>query len=74
MAENININYINKDFSEYKLSLAEFAKTYFPSTYSDFTPSSPGTMFLEMSAYICFIFLPWQPNPRKFYTIYSPTR
>jgi hypothetical protein len=52
MAENININYINKDFSEYKLSLAEFAKTYFPSTYSDFTPSSPGTMFLEMSAYV----------------------
>jgi len=52
MAENININYINKDFGEYKYSLTEFAKTYFPSTYSDFTPSSPGTMFLEMSAYI----------------------
>jgi hypothetical protein len=52
MAENININYINKDFGEYKYSLTEFAKTYFPSTYSDFTPSSPGTMFLEMSAYV----------------------
>lgn len=52
MAENININYINKDFGEYKYSLTEFAKTYFPTTYSDFTPSSPGTMFLEMSAYV----------------------
>jgi len=52
MAENININYINKDFTEYKSSLVEFAKTYFPTTYTDFSPSSPGTMFLEMSAYI----------------------
>ena len=52
MAENININYINKNFTEYKSSLIEFAKTYFPTTYTDFSPSSPGTMFLEMSAYI----------------------
>jgi hypothetical protein len=52
MAENVSINYINKNFTEYKSSLIEFAKTYFPTAYTDFTPSSPGTMFLEMSAYI----------------------
>jgi hypothetical protein len=52
MAENIDIKYINKDFSEFKNTLTEFAKTYFPSTYANFTPSSPGTMFLEMSAYV----------------------
>ena len=52
MAENITINYINKNFGEYKNSLNQFAKTYFPSTYADFSPSSPGTMFLEMSAYV----------------------
>lgn len=50
--ENRDIKYINKDFSELKNSLIEFAKTYFPSTYNDFTPASPGMMFMEMSAYV----------------------
>ena len=52
MAENIDIKYINKDFGEFKSALTEFSKTYFPTTYANFTPSSPGTMFLEMSAYV----------------------
>jgi hypothetical protein len=52
MAQNTDIKYINKDFNEFKNSLTEFAKTYFPTTYTDFSPSSPGTMFLEMSAYV----------------------
>ena len=52
MAENTDIKYINKNFTEFKASLAEFAKTYFPTTYGNFSPSSPGTMFLEMSAYV----------------------
>jgi hypothetical protein len=52
MAENKDIKYINKDFGEFKTSLIEFAKTYFPSTYNDFSNASPGGMFLEMSAYI----------------------
>ena len=47
-----NINYLNKDFSEYRNSLIEFAKTYFPNTYNDFNESSPGMMFIEMAAYI----------------------
>ena len=52
MAENKDIKYINKDFGEFKDSLIEFAKTYFPNTYNDFSNASPGGMFLEMSAYI----------------------
>ena len=52
MIENRNINYINKDFNEYRNSLINFTKTYFPTVYNDFSPSSPGMMFLEMSAYI----------------------
>jgi hypothetical protein len=47
-----NINYLNKDFSEFKKSLTEFAKTYYPNTYNDFSETSPGMMFMEMSAYI----------------------
>ncbi len=51
-AENRDIKYINKDFSELRNSLVEYAKTYFPTVYNDFTPSSPGMMFMEMAAYV----------------------
>lgn len=47
-----NITYINKDFSELRASLIDYARTYFPTTYNDFTPSSPGMMFMEMAAYV----------------------
>ena len=47
-----DIKYLNKDFSEYRGNLIEFAKTYFPKTYSDFNESSPGMMFIEMASYI----------------------
>ena len=47
-----NITYINKDFSELRASLIDYARTYFPTTYNDFTPASPGMMFMEMAAYV----------------------
>lgn len=47
-----NIQYINRDFSEIRSSLIDYAKTYFPTTYNDFTPASPGMMFMEMAAYV----------------------
>lgn len=50
--ETRDIKYINKDFGELRAALIEFAKTYFPTTYNDFTPASPGMMFMEMSAYV----------------------
>ena len=52
MAANKNIKYINKDFNEYRVSLIDYAKTYFPTTYNDFSPASPGMMFMEMEAYV----------------------
>lgn len=51
-AENRDIKYINKDFGDLRNALVEYTKTYFPSTYNDFSPSSPGMLFLEMSAYV----------------------
>jgi hypothetical protein len=51
-ADNRDIKYINKDFGELRNALIEYTKTYFPSTYNDFSPSSPGMLFLEMSAYV----------------------
>ena len=47
-----DIKYLNKDFSAFRSNLIEFAKTYFPKTYSDFNESSPGMMFIEMASYV----------------------
>jgi len=47
-----NVNYLNKDFSDIKKSLIDYAKSYFPDTYKDFNESSPGMMLIEMSAYV----------------------
>jgi hypothetical protein len=52
MAIRRNIQYINKDFTELRASLIDYARTYFPTTYNDFSPSSPGMMFMEMAAYV----------------------
>jgi len=46
------VNYLNKDFSDFRDNLIEYAKTYFPNTYNDFNESSPGMMFIEMAAYV----------------------
>ncbi len=47
-----DIKYLNKDFVEFKSNLIEYAKTYFPREYNDFSDASPGTMFIEMASYI----------------------
>ena len=52
MATKRNIQYINRDFTELRASLIDYAKTYFPTTYTDFSPTSPGMMFMEMAAYV----------------------
>jgi len=52
MAIRRNISYINKDFTELRASLVDYARTYFPTTYNDFSPASPGMMFMEMAAYV----------------------
>lgn len=52
MAETRDIRYINRNFDDFKSQLQEFAKAYFPDAYNDFSPSSPGMMFIEMAAYV----------------------
>ena len=52
MANNKDIKYFNRDFQGLKNLLVDYTKTYFPDTYNDFSPSSPGTMFMEMAAYV----------------------
>ena len=52
MAQDIKIKYTDKNFSNLRNQLIELAKNYFPDTYNDFSPTSPGMMFMEMSAYV----------------------
>jgi hypothetical protein len=52
MAIRRNINYINKDFTEYRAQLINYAQSYFPTTYTDFSETSPGMMFIEQAAYV----------------------
>ena len=52
MAVRRNINYINKDFNEFRNQLINYSQTYFPSTYTDFANTSVGMMFIEQAAYV----------------------
>jgi phage-related baseplate assembly protein len=47
-----DIRYLNKDFGQFRANLIEFAKNYFPDTYTDFNETSPGMMFIEMASYV----------------------
>ena len=46
------VNYLNKNFNNFKADLIEYAKTYFPQSYADFNEASPGMMFIEMASYV----------------------
>jgi hypothetical protein len=49
---NRDIKYINRDFSDFRSRLIQYAQTYFPQTYNDFSPASPGMMFIEQASYV----------------------
>jgi hypothetical protein len=49
---NKDIRYLNKDFTTLKNALIEYARAYYPNSYNDFSTSSPGTMFIDMAAYV----------------------
>ena len=67
-----NIRYLDKDFNSFRNSLIEFTKTYFPDTYTDFSPSSPGMMFMEMASYVGDVLSFYQDNQiQETYTQYA---
>jgi len=51
MANN-NVSYLNKGFNDFKANLVNYAKTYFPTAYNDFSDANPGAMFIEMASYV----------------------
>ena len=52
MAVRKDIKYINKEFTELRNQLINYSETYFPTTYTDFSNTSPGMMFIEQAAYV----------------------
>jgi len=59
---NKNIQYVNKDFGSFKTKLINFAKTYYPNTYNDFSETSPGMMLIEMASYVGDVLALYQDN------------
>jgi len=52
MAQQREIQYSDKTFADFRQQLIDYAKNYFPDTYNDFSPTSPGVMFMEMASYV----------------------
>ena len=52
MPTSKKVSYINKDFDTFKQQLINFAKTYYPQSYNDYTEASPGMMFIEQASYV----------------------
>ena len=52
MANSKTVQYLNRDFDSLKAQLLNFAKTYYPNTYNDFSETSPGMMLIEMASYV----------------------
>jgi hypothetical protein len=51
-SDNNRVSYLNKTFSDFKANLINYAKTYFPNSYNDFSDANPGAIFIEMASYI----------------------
>ena len=49
---NKDISYLSKDFNDIRAQLINYSQTYFPNSYTDFSPASPGMMFIEQAAYV----------------------
>ena len=52
MNQDRDIKYINREFTDFRQQLIEYTKNYFPDSYNDFSPTSPGMLFIEMAAYV----------------------
>ena len=81
MAQERQIKYTNRNFSDFRDQLVEYTRNYFPDTYNDFSPTSPGMMFLEMASYVGDVlsfyqdtqlqetFLQYAKNPGNLYNL-----
>lgn len=52
MANNVQVNYLSRDFNAIKQDLVNFCKQYHPDTLAYFNEASVDMMYLEMVAYV----------------------
>lgn len=52
MPDRKDIRYLNRNFTDFRKELIDYTKNYFPDTFNDFSPASPGVMFIEMASYV----------------------
>ena len=72
MAKVRDIKYLNRDFNSFRNALINYSKTYFPTTYTDFSEASPGMMFMEMASYVGDVLSFYQDNQiQETFTQYS---
>jgi hypothetical protein len=52
MENKKDVSYLGKDFGQFRRNLIEFTKQYFPDSYTNFNQASPGSLFIDMAAYV----------------------
>lgn len=52
LPKNREIKYLNRDFDSIISRLVDQIKYYYPDSFNDFSPASPGMVMLEMIAYV----------------------
>ena len=60
--QDVAIQYYNRDFTNIKGALVDYARRYFPETFKDFSEASFGAMMVDMVAYmgdILSFYLDW---------------
>lgn len=50
--DKVSVKYFNRDFEQTKKELINYTKAYYPTTFKDFSPASPGMLFIQQAAYI----------------------
>ena len=63
--ENINVNYLSRDFASIKNDLIQHAKRYYPETFKDFSDAGFGALMVDAVSYIGDIlsfYLDYQAN------------
>ena len=73
MTDVKNIKYLNKDFSQFRKNLIDFAKIYFPDTYNDFNESSDWAIPEDESADITGLYNPLLEEDNLYSRLLVPT-
>jgi hypothetical protein len=52
MPQNVQVNYLSRDYSSIRQDLINYLRAFFPEQWQDFNVASPGMALLELNAYV----------------------